>query len=377
MATMSKAEIRAQLDQQMQRLSTLKQGSPEARAVYDRIIKNRQLLGLSGSATLKEVYAEATKRYPTQAPAPTTPAPAPTASEPEIVNAKTQKQLLGNEMEMADWEAQRNVKLGTAGTQVNPFGTQTITQDENGNIIQTSNLSANQQKILDQGESLTQTGQGLAQGTLNQFQAGFNPNTAQRVTTGDLEADRARIENEVFGRLTRGLAEQKANERQQMEQTLRNRGIPLGSKQFNDQMAEFDKRYDTQIANARATAAQLGGEEYSRNFGINEQLIANQISQGQAIRNQNLGEASALQGMGTGLMTPQFQGYQGTSIDTTSPTDVYGQIKNTALTKQQIEAEKAMHAQTIAQQNKALAQQMALANRPSGGGSSAPSVIEG
>jgi hypothetical protein len=367
----TKAEIRATIQTQLARLATLPKGSPESKAIYERIIKNRQLIGLSGNATYADVYKSATAAN----------APAPTSDKLSAdmnLGKKTEK-VIDAQQAAADLAAKKNVQLGNAAVQRNPYGEQTITTDAQGNIIQETKLSDPQQNILNQGQNLTTTGQGLAQNTLGQFQAGFNPETAQRVSTGDLAADRARIEEEVFGRLTRGLDERKGNEQQQMEQTLRNRGIPLGSKQWNDQMAEFNKRYDTQIADARAQAAQMGGEEYSRNFGINEQLIANQISQGQAVRNQNLGEASALQGMGTGLMQPQFQGYQGTTYNTPDVLGAFSTVQGINLGKtdqqierEKIEAQKQMHNQTIG------VQQASLANR-SGGGSAPqqPSVIEG
>jgi hypothetical protein len=386
MATSSKAEIQARIDGIMQRLSTYTRKTPEYQAAVQRLNDSLKLLGkppvLANDLPDKSGYiAGRTPANVGSAPAAAAPV-APTAPDggipdPTVTNANDQKSLTANEIAMAEWEAANNVKLGTAGTQKNPYGQQTITRDPvTGEITQETKLSDDQQKILDQGESLTQTGQGLAQGTLNQFQAGFDPNLTARMTTGDLNADRARIEGEVFGRLTRGLDAQKANENQAMEQTLRNRGIPLGSKQWNDQMAEFNKRYDTLNADARAQAAQMGGDEFSRSFGIGEQLRANEYSEQSNARNQNLGEASALQGMGSGLMTPEFTGYQGTALDTTAPTDIYGTVKSvkqnkTALDiqREQIQAEKDMQA-------KALAQQKALSGGGGGGGATTSSPFQ-
>lgn len=366
MATKTAAEIRAQLDTQMKRLAGMKKGSSEAKAIYDRIIANRKLLGLPGTASFDQVYQSA-KSGATQ-PAQSTPATGDRLVD-QINLGKTAEKVINAQEVSSDKALAKNQLSQNASLQVNPFGQQDIEVDPvTGKVTQKTTLSGNQQNILTQGEQLTQTGQQIAQNRLSGLGGAFDPTLAQRTTTGDLNADRARIEEEVFGRLTRGLQDQKQSEKQQLEQNLFNRGIPVGSKLWNDQLKQFDERFDTQILDARAQAAQMGGEELARSFGINEQLIANQLSQQQGIRNQNLGEASTLQGMGTGLMTPQFTGYQGVEYKQPDVLGAYTGVQaakqgKTALDiqREQIAAEKEMQA-------KALAQQAALANR--GGGSS-------
>lgn len=383
----TKAEIKARIAQIEQAMATKKRGTPEYAQALANLNKQRGLIGLQ-PLSAKESTEKINNIKPGTTPVGTkpvvsTPAPvappkpvAPTPVNPSPVTttpvntpnlgvgmdlAKPVEKIVNAQQNVSDLKAQQDVQLGTAGKQINPYGSQSITRDPvTGEITQEVKLSDPQQQILEQGQNLTTQGQQLASQTLSGLQAGFNPETIARTNTGDLAANRARIEEQVFGRLTRGLEEEKANERQQMEQTLRNRGIPLGSKQFIDQMAAFDKRYDTRIADARAQAAEMGGAEYSRDFGINEQTIANQISQAQAIKNQNLAEAQAYQGMGTGLMNPEFQGYQGTQYQ--AP-DVLGAIG----------AQQGQTALNIEQQKANTAQQ--LANRaPSGGGSATPTV---
>lgn len=383
----TKAEIKARIAQIEQAMATKKRGTPEYAQALANLNKQRGLIGLQ-PLSAKESTEKINNIKPGTTPVGTkpvvsTPAPvappkpvAPTPVNPSPVTttpvntpnlgvgmdlAKPVEKIVNAQQNVSDLKAQQDVQLGTAGKQINPYGSQSITRDPvTGEITQEVKLSDPQQQILEQGQNLTTQGQQLASQTLSGLQAGFNPETIARTNTGDLAANRARIEEQVFGRLTRGLEEEKANERQQMEQTLRNRGIPLGSKQFMDQMAAFDKRYDTRIADARAQAAEMGGAEYSRDFGINEQTIANQISQAQAIKNQNLAEAQAYQGMGTGLMNPEFQEYQGTQYQ--AP-DVLGAIG----------AQQGQTALNIEQQKANTAQQ--LANRaPSGGGSATPTV---
>lgn len=338
----------AQLNNIKTKLASAKRGTPEYKTLLERFNKLREQEGRE-ALTAKQAQTKAQTFAAKQNPAPATPAPVSSAppayqSSPyEMDLGKKTENLINAQKEAADHAAKENFDLATPGTQENEYGTRTTTRDPvTGEVKVTDTMSEDQKRISDQGEDLTITGQGKAQSTLDQFSAGFNPETIARTNTGDLAANRARIEEEVFGRLTRGLDEQKGNERQQLEQTLRNRGIPLGSKQFNDQMAQFDKRYDTRTADARAQATEMGGNEYSRDFGINEQTIANQISQGQSIRNQNLGEAQALQGMGAGQADPKYSDYQPTQYETPDVVGAYNSVTsaNQGKTALQIEQER-------------------------------------
>lgn len=118
----------------------------------------------------------------------------------------------------------------------------------------------------------------------------FNPTLTPTSTTGDLQADRARIEEEVFGRLTRDLDKNKARDRQELEQSLYNRGIGVGNPLYNQQMSEFDQKYNDMTTDARQRAAEIGGQELDRSFGIGWQQRQNEYGEQSGIRNQNLKE---------------------------------------------------------------------------------------
>lgn len=130
------------------------------------------------------------------------------------------------------------------------------------------------------------------------FNDPFSANLTDRTDTGNTVEDRKRMEDEVFGRLTRGQDEQKKKDQDQLAQDLQNRGIPVGSEQYNSQMKEFNNRYDTMNLDARAQATQMGGEEWQRQFGVQEQRRSDQLAEQQAQRNQRLNETGAFQQMG-------------------------------------------------------------------------------
>lgn len=267
----------------------------------------------------------------------------------------------------ADQAAIEAQKLANAGTQINPYGSQTITRDEQGNTVVKQQLDAAQQKILDADTSITQSGRNTAQELQNKynFQEGFNPELAARTTGDDLKANRQRIEDALYSKLTKDVDTQQQQDRQQAEQTLRNRGIPLGSDLYDREMKKLNDQYQGYRESARQQAIASGGEEYSRDFGINEQLRANQLSEQQGIRNQQIGEVSQFANTGTGLQQPQFQGYQGVGYQTPSATDVYGTVTNAQQNQQQIDIAKRQADAAIAK-----------LNRGSGGGSSSSSTTK-
>lgn len=85
-----------------------------------------------------------------------------------------------------------------------------------------------------------------------------------------LEGYEQRVQDAVFSNLTRGFDEDKAREREQLEQTLYNRGIPLNpaDPQYQQHMQAFDRRYDDKMADARQRAVMYGGQEGARLAGL-------------------------------------------------------------------------------------------------------------
>lgn len=167
-------------------------------------------------------------------------------------------------------------------------------------------LSPSEQGIYTGGTELTNQALDMAGANLGGTKLGtaFDPTLAERTTSGDLLADRQRIEEEVFGRLTRDMDQNFAKDKEQLEQTLAGKGIPFSAdpnSRYQQEMRAINDRYDRYKLDARRQATELGGGEFSRSFGIGEQLRANQLSEQQGIRNQQLGEVGTLANTGPGL----------------------------------------------------------------------------
>lgn len=179
------------------------------------------------------------------------------------------------------------VPTGTAGDAVNP-----------GINATTNNVIQGQKDLANAGGDIAL--QALKGTQLNQA---FNPTLTDRPLTGQLEADRNRIENDVYGHLTRNLDQDYQLARQQREQTLVNKGIPFSAdpnSRYQQELGRMDQQYaDTKI-DARRQATQLGGAEYQRAFDIGETLRNNQFTEQAGIRNQQSAEAAALGSLGVG-----------------------------------------------------------------------------
>jgi hypothetical protein len=122
----------------------------------------------------------------------------------------------------------------------------------------------------------------------------FNPDVMARASQEDIAAQRAAVEEALFKNLTKNLESDKARDAEQLSQSLANRGIPVGSELYNQQMQQFNDRYDTITQNARNSASILGLQELQGLTGVQEEIIGNQYNQAAGVRDQQLQEISGL-----------------------------------------------------------------------------------
>lgn len=244
----------------------------------------------------------------------------------------------------ANYGAGQDIKFGNANVN-GVFGGQNIVQNPDGTYQVNQYLDPAQQETVNQDTALSQMGRRFATERLGGFNSEFNPNLTARVTTGSLEGDRARIEEAVYGRLTRNTDRDFGREKEGLKQELFNRGIPLEEIESRPEMQALNERYDTIKADATDRAVETGGNEYSRNFGINEQMRANDYSQQAGSRSQNFGEISQLSQYGTGAQLPNLPQFQGADYQGTQPTAINESMinqdlanKNYLLNRKQVNA---------------------------------------
>lgn len=231
------------------------------------------------------------------------------------------------EKKVEEVEAETNIKYQNPNIS-GPTGSQNVTINDDGTVDVDRNLSDNQQAILTGGEQLTQTGQGIAQNRIGNYGSDFNPNVATRTMTGDMSANRQRIEDAAFQKLM-GRNEEvfKAQERQ-LRQTLYNQGVSLDQMDRDPRMQALRERMANTRENASLSAIGIGGQEMQRDFQIQEDLIGNQINQAGTIRNQNLNELGYVSSLGSGLQMPAFETYKGPNFQLSSPVDVNTAIES-------------------------------------------------
>lgn len=211
-------------------------------------------------------------------------------------------------------EAERKVQGANSAAinpnQVDAYGnTQNVTYDANGQPTVTQNLSGANGAILNNGQHLTETGQMLAEDSLK---GGLIPTTSQ----GDLNADRARIEDAQYNRLTHRLGDEYNQASNTNSQKLYNRGIGFNDQASNPATKALDNQYADAKAQAMQSAVATGGEEYQRDVLLNGQQQANQIS-----------NANSLSQLGTGMTAPNFQGFQAPG-QLSSPVDINASLNN-------------------------------------------------
>lgn len=145
----------------------------------------------------------------------------------------------------------------------------------------------------------------------DQFQNPYQaPQTPNRLNDGDIMGLRNDVYNQQYEYLTRDLGQQEAQAGQDVSQSLADRGITYSAdpnSRYQQEMRDYNNRFDRARADARAQANQFAGQESQRAFGMNEQVIANILSQGLDQRNQNVNEI----GYFTQLAQPGVGLYEG------------------------------------------------------------------
>lgn len=280
--------------------------------------------------------------------------------------------MYGADMSAARDQAEANIGYGNANTTTDFGGTQT-TINPDGSVSYSATSTGANKALLEGGQANAMTGTQLATGYLEDPSMAnkFNPNLAEREFQGGFSEDRRRVEDAVYQNLTRRFDRDEGRLVEAKEQELHNKGIPYSDdpeSRYQKEMRSIQERFDDQRDQAALQATQFGGSEMAQQFGMQEQLRANQYSEQAGTRNQGWQDVFNAQGVGIGYQNPNLPGYQGTQIDVTSPSAyIYGKqdIKDrrTQLdqTQQQIDNENA-----IAQK------QLAMSGGGGGGGAAAP-----
>jgi hypothetical protein len=188
---------------------------------------------------------------------------------------------------------------------------------------QTTTLDPQSQSVLE--------GQRNVAGSLTDFAQQYTPRVAQGLSTpfntADIgqapqanEQERARIEQSLMDRLEPRFQ----RDEEALQTRLANQGINQGSRAYSDAYGDFGQlKNDARLA----TVAQAGNE-YARDFGMQNQAYNQQVSDALLNRTQGINEISALL-QGTPAIgspqTPQAAQYQIAPADVTGANALYQQ----------------------------------------------------
>jgi hypothetical protein len=141
----------------------------------------------------------------------------------------------------------------------------------------------------DQGQPVQQTPATVQNSALNGISDAIG-HVGQGSLTGTNPNESGSTQSTIdatFNQLTQNNDSDMAREKANLAQSLANKGIPIGSEAYNDQMGQLNNRYDTLKANARNQAVLSGNQEYNS-------LYQNQLG-GQAQNDSDIGALGGLQ----------------------------------------------------------------------------------
>lgn len=136
-------------------------------------------------------------------------------------------------------------------------------------------------------------------------------------------AERQRIEDAVFGRITDRLDPQFARDEERLRTSLANKGFAMGAEGYRNDIEDFRRSKGDVYSAAAQDAVRLGGDEMARLFNLRRTGRADALSEALLERGLPLQEAQALVGAAPGIVTPQFSPAPQPGIapaDITSPT---------------------------------------------------------
>ena len=125
--------------------------------------------------------------------------------------------------------------------------------------------------------------------------------------TGDFNDWRTQQIDQTYKTFTDRQEPQFAKQREQLEQDLYNRGIPVGSGLYNQQVQELERAHNDARQAALTSAQAIAGQNAGQFFDIGSQARGNALQEGVFARNMPLSEMNALRGAQSGFNAQNLQ----------------------------------------------------------------------
>lgn len=193
----------------------------------------------------------------------------------------------------------------------NPFGSQVLKQDENGNTTIETNMDPGQKGILDQQVQRDTGLGGIAQGQIGGVQSAYaNPLDISGIgndpRTMDFSADRQRIEQGYVDRFNQLNGDRFKQEQDANAQSLANRGIATGSDLYNRELERLNRQQGDERQSAIFNAMDRGGAEMQRSYSMGADARDRSINETLMQRDRPYQELANVMSGIQGPVMPQF-----------------------------------------------------------------------
>lgn len=218
--------------------------------------------------------------------------------------------------------------------ETNPFGSLSYTEGPDGRLTQTTTLSGNQQGLVDNQErrdlALGQAAQGLTGAVNRSYTEPFSlEGVGNDPRNFNFDAERRRLEDSYMSRFNDVNGSRFQQEQQQIAQDLANKGIPVGSELYNQEMERLSRQQGDERRGALTQALAFGGDEMTRTFGMGQQARQNAINDRLLVRDRPYQELTNVLGSMQGPTLPNFQPRSEINVPYNDATDTalgYGQL---------------------------------------------------
>jgi len=288
---------------------------------------------------------------------------------------------LTNPQGIIEYSNEQNRENASAQTRLNnpnvnnPYGSQNVTYDANGNPTITQSLNPYEQRLLDQERDIdyqsNQTIGGLQQQANKNFSQPLDFNGISEIPgQEDLAGARKRVEDQLYQGYSARLNERFKQDDESFRQRMANEGVSEGSEKYNRLFGQYKQSQTDANQQALNAATEQGGAEQERYY--NQGLTSRQqgINERMTQRRAPLDEMGGLIGMRRGSQNPQFQGYDAGQISAVDSAGIAAGMYGADLDNASRAADREQARKQFLRQD--ATQRMGIAKAGSGGGAEGP-----
>jgi hypothetical protein len=238
---------------------------------------------------------------------------------------ETTGELADTAGQWARWNAQFEGQMNRVNEQT-PFGSSQYVQDpETGQWIRKTDLSAWQQRLLEQQQGRDfYTGQ-IAQGKQNEIanQGAFSYGDIPEISGAqDMLGERRRVEDSVYQNMLNRMQPAMDKELQDFQQQMADQGVAPGTAKYNEQYRLLKQSQNDALQNAQAEATAQGRQEFTTNYDV--QSAQRKLATGEygEQRYAPYNEQQLLLNSQRDLVLPQFQSISNINTQKVDPSQI-------------------------------------------------------